>query len=203
MNQDELKIKLEQHAIWLLDNSIGEQLNLRGADLSGANLRRANLSDANLNCANLRDANLSGANLRRANLSDANLRDANLCDANLSDANLNYANLRDANLNYANLRDANLRGANLRRANLSDANLNYADLSDAIGFKFKPIQIVNTKYFVTILDDRVLWGCKKMNFKEVEAFQFYDCTDSTWDEDEFKLNKKIVTEMIRYYRKGE
>ncbi len=90
--------------------------------------------------------------------------------------------------------------ADLSYADLSYANLSYANLSYAMGFKFTPIQIVNTKFFVTILDDHVLWGCRKMTFDELNKFELKDCT-STWDEPEFKLNKKIITEMIRYYRK--
>jgi len=62
------------------------------------------------------------------------------------------------------------------------------------------LQIVNTKFFITILDDNVLWGCKKMSFDDVKNFKFSDCT-AEWDENEFELNKKIITEMIRYYRK--
>ena len=109
------------------------------------------------------------------------------------------ANLSYANLSYANLRSADLRSADLRSADLRSADLSYADLSYALGFKFTPLQVVNTKYFITILDDHVIWGCRKMTFDEVKAFSFNDCT-TTWDENEFKLNKKIITEMIRYYR---
>jgi hypothetical protein len=89
--------------------------------------------------------------------------------------------------------------ADLRSADLSYANLSSADLRSASGFKFTPLQVVNTKYFITILDDHVLWGCKKMTFDEVKSFAFADCK-SSWNENEFKLNKKIITEMIRYYR---
>ena len=131
---------------------------------------------------------------------------ANLRSANLRSADLSYANLRSADLSYANLSYANLSYANLRSANLRSADLSYADLSSATGFKFTPLQVINTKYFITIFDDHVLWGCKKMTFEEVKSFKFSDCV-SSWKEDEFKLNKKIITEMIRYYRedalKGE
>jgi uncharacterized protein YjbI with pentapeptide repeats len=123
--------------------------------------------------------------------------------ANLSEANLSYANLSWANLSWANLLGANLSRANLSRANLSRANLSRANLLGANGFKFTPLQVVNTKYFITILDDHVLWGCKKMTFDEVKAFKFSDCKDKSWVENEFKLNKKIITEMIRYYRPAE
>jgi hypothetical protein len=167
--QEELKIRLEQHKMWLLDSSKGK----RFVAAFGENLRSANLSYANLSSADLRYADLRSANLRSANLSSANL-------------------------SYADLRSADLRSANLRSANLSSADLRYA-----LGFKFTPLQVVNTKYFVTILDDHVLWGCKKMTFDQVKAFKFTDCEDKSWKENEFKLNKKIITEMIRYYREEQ
>jgi uncharacterized protein YjbI with pentapeptide repeats len=180
ISEQELKDILDKHGKWLRNESGGEAANLSHANLSHANLRYANL--------------------RYANLSHANLRYANLRYANLSHANLSYANLSHANLSYANLRYANLRYANLSHANLSYANLSYANLRSVIGFKFTPLQVVNTKYFITIFDDHVLWGCKKLTFDEVKKFAFTDCTDTSWKPDEFKLNKKIITEMIRYYR---
>ena len=136
-----------------------------------------------------------GENLSYANLRSANLRSANLSYADLRSANLRSADLRSANLSYANLSYADLRSADLRSANLS-----YADLRSAAGFKFMPLQVVNTKYFITIFDDHVIWGCRKMTFDELKKFELKDCT-SVWGKDEFKLNKKIITDMVRYYRK--
>ena len=133
----------------------------------------------------------------RANLSYANLRYADLRSADLSSANLSYANLRSANLSYADLSYANLSSANLSYANLSSA-----DLLDTIGMRFKPLQVANAKYWITIFDDYVQWGCRKMSFDEVKSFKFSDCT-AKWDENEFKPNKKMITEMIRYYRAGK
>jgi len=130
----------------------------------------------------------------RANLSYANLR-----SANLSYADLSYANLRSADLSSANLSYANLSYADLSSADLSYANLSYANLLETKGMKYRPLQIANTKYYTTIFDDYVQWGCRKLTFDEVKAFKLEDC-QSTWDESEFKLNKKIITEMIRYYR---
>jgi hypothetical protein len=184
--QEELKIRLEQHKMWLLDNSQGARFVAK----NGENLSFANLTRADLSWADLSWANLSFANLTRANLSWADLSRANLTRANLTRANLTRANLTRANLSWADL----------SRANLSFANLSGADLSVADGFKFTPLQVVNTKYFITILDDYILWGCKKMTFDEVKKFEFKDCKDKNWKPDEFKLNKKIITEMIRYYR---
>ena len=50
------------------------------------------------------------------------------------------------------------------------------------------------------MDDHVLWGCRKMTLDELKKFKYDHCS-TTWDKDEFKLNKEIITEMIRYYRK--
>jgi hypothetical protein len=195
MSQEELKIRLEQHKMWLMDSSTGKRFfaslgeNLSYADLSYADLRYADLRYADLRYANLRHADLSYANLSYADLRYADLRYADLRYADLS-----YANLRHADLSYANLRHADL-----SYANLSYADLRYADLSSAAGFKFTPLQIVNTKYFITIFDDHVVWGCRKMTFEELNKFEYENCR-TTWNKNEFKLNKKIITEMIRYYR---
>ena len=167
--------------MWLLDSSTGK----RFVAVAGENLSYADLS-----YADLRSADLSSANLSSANLSSADLRSADLSSADLSSADLSSADLSYADLSYADLRSADL----------SSANLSSADLRSADGFKFSPLQIVNTKYFVTIFDDHVIWGCRKMNFDELKKFELKDCT-STWDKDEFKLNKKIISEMIRHYRK--
>ena len=193
--KEELRIRLEQHKMWLLDSSAGKRF-VAGA---GENLSSADLRSANLRSADLSYANLSSADLRSANLSSADLSSANLSSADLSYANLSSADLRYADLRSANLRSANLSSADLSYANLSSADLRSADLSSAGGFKFTPLQVVNTKFFITILDDHVLWGCKKMTFDEVKSFELNDCT-TEWKPDEFKLNKKIITEMIRYYR---
>ena len=135
----------------------------------------------------------------RANLHYANLSSADLSYANLSYANLSYANLRYANLHYADLRYADLRSADLSSADLRYANLSSANLSSADGKEYKALQVINTKYSITIMLDHVLWGCKKLTFEEVKKFELKDCSTS-WDKSEFKLNKKIITEMIRYYR---
>jgi len=156
---EELKIRLEQHKMWLLDNSKGKRF------------------ECSLN---------------------ENLRSANLRSANLSSANLRSANLRSANLSSANLSSANLRSANLSSAVLSYANLSYASLP---GGK-TGISILGMRYSIVISHDAVFWGCKRMTFEEVKNFKFSDCK-SVWDENEFKLNKKIITETLRYYRGGD
>ena len=66
--QDELKIILDKHSKWLMNDNEGERANLSYADLRYANLSSANLRSADLRSANLRYANLSSANLRSADL---------------------------------------------------------------------------------------------------------------------------------------
>jgi hypothetical protein len=119
---------------------------------------------------------------------------ANLRSADLSSANLRSANLRSADLSSANLRSANLSSANLRWANLSSTYL-----TSNCGKDYKAIQLTNLKFNVTIMFDYVIWGCRKLTFEELNKFQLKDCADK-WCEKEFKLNKKIITECIRYYR---
>ena len=75
----DLKIKLENHHLWLITNHLGgERADLRGANLYGADLRGANLHEADLH-----EANLHGVDLRRANLHGADLHEADLHGADL------------------------------------------------------------------------------------------------------------------------
>ena len=117
MNKDELKEKLDAHALWLKTRNTndvqGECADLRGADLCSADLRNTDLRNADL-----RDTNLRSADLRDTNLRNADLRGADLCNANLRDTNLRNADLRGADLCCADLRGADLCSADLRGADL-------------------------------------------------------------------------------------
>ena len=108
ITQDELKEILEQHKLWLNDNTKGCRANLSYAYLYNANLSNANLSYAYLHNARLSNANLQNANLHNANLSNAYLHKADLSHADLSNANLSYAYLSNADLSRANLSNANI-----------------------------------------------------------------------------------------------
>ena len=83
----DIKKILSEHLKWI-NGDLGEQANLRGADLSGANLSGADLSWANLRGADLSWANLRGADLSWADLSGANLNGANLSGAKNIDQSL-------------------------------------------------------------------------------------------------------------------
>ena len=93
-------------------------VDMRGADLSGATIRdtiwMANrLSNADLSDVNIRDSEIVVSNLTGANLSGATMINVNLSDVNLTGANLEDADLSDVNLTGANLEDADLSGADL------------------------------------------------------------------------------------------
>ena len=90
MDEAQLEILLQGRDAW---NGWRDKNPMVEIDLSGANLSGANLMQANLNGANLIQANLS-----RADLFAAVLVEANLSKANLLTANFNGANLREANL---------------------------------------------------------------------------------------------------------
>ena len=68
-------------------------VNLSGANLSGAILDKVDLSGAHLRGAVLTSVSLEGADLRRAQLDGASLKDAILRDANLVGASLHGGDL--------------------------------------------------------------------------------------------------------------
>ena len=122
MNQEELKVILENHLHWINEDCDGWET--MRADLMEADLRGANLFGAYLRGANLRGANLKEVNLIGANLREADLREADLKEANLIGADLREADLREAKLAEADLRGADLKGANLFEAEISIEALN-------------------------------------------------------------------------------
>jgi len=130
---------------------------LSGAILINTHFPSANLGGADLAGADLRGASLSGAylaksNLREANLSGATLREANLREANLFQANFSGGDLEAADLSGTQLMHANLSGANLGAAKLSFADLSGADLTGAI---LHGAMLVRTN-----LANAVLTGCR-------------------------------------------
>jgi uncharacterized protein YjbI with pentapeptide repeats len=110
-------------------------IDLVGANLSGADLRGVNLSGGvdltgtNFSGAKLDSANFTGSHLIQADLSGADLRRTYFILAKLRGANLTGADLGQADLQWADLSGANLRGGSLESANLVDAILNGADLT--------------------------------------------------------------------------
>jgi uncharacterized protein YjbI with pentapeptide repeats len=114
----DLREILREHRQWIeSEKKAGTPANLSAAFLVGANLN-----------VNLSGADLSGASLDGAYLTNAKLDGAYLSGANLTNARLDIANLSGADLYYAKLTNASLIGANLTNARLADANLTDADL---------------------------------------------------------------------------
>jgi uncharacterized protein YjbI with pentapeptide repeats len=191
-----------------LDNSEGEKLNLRDAnlqctDLQGADLRRADLQGTDLRGADLRGADLRGArlqgtDLRGARLQGTDLRRASLQGADLQGAYLRVADLRgarlqDADLQGTNLQDADLQGTDLRDADLRDADLRDTDLRNSIGNckEIKSLQFGT--YLVVLYLDKISIGCQ--THTREEWFNFDDLTISKMDTnalDWWKVYKPIL-----------
>jgi uncharacterized protein YjbI with pentapeptide repeats len=92
--------------------AIGQNLDLRGANLSGGRFRNLDLSGALFDGTDLSGTDLSGARLNNARLENANLQDADLSDADCTSAIFNGANLRGAKVSSrTTLASANLQGA--------------------------------------------------------------------------------------------
>jgi uncharacterized protein YjbI with pentapeptide repeats len=90
ITNNELKVYLRKHKLWLNGEMGGERADLRGANLRGADLRGADLRGADLYGADLYGADLYGADLYGADLREADLREADLYGADLRGAeNLN------------------------------------------------------------------------------------------------------------------
>ncbi len=116
--------------------AILEDVDLSGADLSGAGLRgncfsNAILVGSNLSGLDLSFGNLSNADLCGANLSGAGFFVTQMIDADLSGADLSGIKAHDINLSGAVLDDAVLSGAELIHVDLSESHLKNANLSNA------------------------------------------------------------------------
>jgi Pentapeptide repeats (8 copies) len=96
------------------------QLDLFGADLTGARLHGADLSDAILHAADLHGADLSTANLSGADLAKANLAGASLGRASLQEAMLVEANFEGANLTECQVYGVSAWNINLIKARQMD-----------------------------------------------------------------------------------
>lgn len=129
-DQEQLEILKQGYMIWneWREKNPDIEIDLSGAELSGADLRGSNLAKANF-----RGAKLSKVDFRGANLSEGDFREVDLFRANLDYTNLVGTNLSKANLNVAevvrsDLTKANLSQAHLYSTNFYESTLNYADL---------------------------------------------------------------------------
>ena len=107
------------------------ELDLSGADLSGASFKAANFSGTNLGKVSFRDAKLNGANFAGADLRETDLSNADISGASLVRADISGAILEGANLSMTDLNHANLKGAILTQSRLNCANLNECDMREA------------------------------------------------------------------------
>jgi CheY-like chemotaxis protein len=125
------------HALWLHSKGVEgqravfNQMDLGGADLSGAILANASFREADLSDAFMAESRLDGADFRYAVLGAAQLGGANLGVAQLRHADMRLANLEGAQLRGADLSGARLSGAKLDGADFAGATLMGCDLSQA------------------------------------------------------------------------
>ena len=106
--------------------TILEEVNLAGADLTGARLNRLLGTGTDLTGAVFRNARIVNADLSKSNLRGAVFTGADLSGTDLSGCLMNGAVLSEAILD-----GANLEGADLTAAYLAEANLSYARTVDA------------------------------------------------------------------------
>jgi uncharacterized protein YjbI with pentapeptide repeats len=118
------------------------QIDLRGAQLTGATFATAELTGSDFSGAELincyfYDSKLQSTSFVKANLSGANFRSAALQGADFDHSLLSAANFSRADLSGVRLTHANLSGANfwqtvLRGANFSGADLLHATMIDVV-----------------------------------------------------------------------
>jgi len=129
MQQNVLDQLIRWHNNWLDSvTTVGSQLWLPDADLSGLNL-----SGRDIALSNLERATLDGANLARAILERADLAETSLRDANLRGASLDRAYLFKTIMSGADLRGCSLRYARLDWLFLDEAVLGDIDATGASG----------------------------------------------------------------------
>ncbi len=133
-----------------LQEILGKNFYLKGANLKGANLKGSNLSGANLS-----DANLSNVNLEEANLEEANLQGTSLYQANLQGINLQKANIKNVIFSKAKLTsDENI------KTNLSgiDFSLSLIEGTDFSGTDLSEVKLKGLNLSNAILKDSNLSG---------------------------------------------
>ena len=78
-----MKDILEQHALWLEDNTKGKRADLRNIDLTYSKLRNMDLRYVDLRNVKLMNVDLSFSDLRGANLRGADVRGSKMTGVNL------------------------------------------------------------------------------------------------------------------------
>ncbi len=120
-----------------------ERVDLAGARMEGADLRGARLEGADLSRAWMQGADLSGARLEVANLLLARLERVKLIDARLEGADLILTRLEEADLAFARMEGSDLRYARIEWADLSNVRMDASTVLDGTTFMNSVIQSVN------------------------------------------------------------
>ena len=125
------KNKDDSEEIIKLSEAKLENMNLRGAIMTGAHLEGAHLNGANMFEVDLKGAHLNGAHLVGTNLWGAHLNGIDLQGAYLEGACLVGVKLQQTDSEGGHWRQANLEGAILKGAHLEGVNLNGVMMKDA------------------------------------------------------------------------
>lgn len=176
---------LDDHSLWMKTNKAeGKQLNLSGANISGAYLANTNLAWAVMQNVDLSGSDLTNAILIRADLSKSNLESANLfgttmAGVNLSHSSLNNANLTDSDMEEADLRYSSLVNADLRGAEFKYALLQRTNLTKAIGLDELKIKLSSAG----IKDVAEKVTCEIKRTQRLESWQagFFGKLESTFN----------------------
>ncbi|MCA9068067.1 MAG: pentapeptide repeat-containing protein, partial [Planctomycetaceae bacterium] len=163
-----------------LDQVDAQNINFRGAVLTGSSMingkfRNADFSKANCSGVDARgslfpEAELEGANFNRAKLRNAhftstNLKNTILTEANLEEAIFKEVDLENAQFVRANLSLVTLQNANLENADFSDANLAGSDLN-GLCFRGACFDGANFEHAYLTGCDFEEWQCRNINFND-------------------------------------
>lgn len=115
-----------------LEGSVIEGACMEGVVLCGAHLDNTSIYWSRLEGANFEQAHLEGAFFGYDQMATANLTDAHMEMARLIDCNAESAKFRDAHLNGAYFSNVNFEKADFRKANLKEASLSICKLAGAV-----------------------------------------------------------------------
>ncbi|MFL4471655.1 pentapeptide repeat-containing protein [Tateyamaria armeniaca] len=157
-------------------DTLGDEIDLRGAnlqccDLQSLNFDRARLAGTHLEGAALKHTSLVQADLSQASLTGADLWYAQLRLANLEGAQLQMADLTNVALHRADLRRAQMQGTNLWGAQLQEANLRDAQLQ---GTDLWGAQLQGANLWEAQFDDKSSLGSASLSGTALRDIDFTD-----------------------------
>lgn len=124
ISSDQVLEALNNHALWLSDQSQGAQANFTFCDLKGYDFSQGDLTKVIFTGANLSRAKFTSCILDEANLNGTIIKDGIFKDCSLNETNFNYANLQNSKFESIEATNCYFGGANLTQANIADSCFN-------------------------------------------------------------------------------